>query len=120
MATKKTTNKINKINEALDSIDNKGKRIEEINEAIRSNNYGEAVDFIMRFSASQDCKKLIQLLSRITEQPQSFKRKTSFDTLYATAMLDGERNLLRKFLLVVTYANEGDRLMVEKEINRNV
>lgn len=119
---KKTTKtkKIKEINEAISKIDEKAVRIAEMNAALQSKNYNEAVEFIMRFCVTKDCQKLIQVLSRISDQPQVFKQKTGYDTLYSVAMLDGERSLFRKFMQLVAYANEGDRTMVEQQITRNI
>ena len=118
-APKKAAKAIKEAEKALKEFDDKARRIEEINESLKSRNYSEAVDFMMRFSLSKDCQKLIQVLSNISEQPQIFRGKTEFDTIYSVAMIDGERSLFRKFMQVVASANEGDRMKVEQQINRN-
>ena len=119
MKAKKTTKKtVKELNRKIDEFDKGQERINEINASLSGRNHGEAVDFAMRFSVSQDLRKMIQVLSQIQEQPQVFKQKTEFDTTNSIAMMDGERNLFRKFLTVMNAASEGDRMKVEQMINR--
>src|SRR5690348_4186265 len=106
-------------NEALEKLEKDKPSINDINSAILNKNVAGIVDFMMRFSVSKDCQQLFQVLAKISEQPQTFNRGSDFDTLYAVAMLDGERNLVRKFAQLVTSAMEGDRLTLEKHLNSN-
>lgn len=108
------------INSAINKLENGGdKNIQEINESLKSKNYSELVDFVLRISQSKDLQNMFRLLSRIQEQPQSFRADDEFNTIYNIAVIDGERQLVRKFANLIAHANNGDREALEKEITKN-
>lgn len=126
MATKKTTNKktvkkseVKEINEALESLNKTNKGIDELNKSIQNKNYSELTDFAMRFAMTKDCELMFRLLARLQEQPQTFRGKDEFNTIYDAAILDGERQIVRKFANIIAMAMDGNRLGLEKELTKN-
>lgn len=115
MPKKKTREKV--VGDAFDSISKPKINIDEINQAIRSKNSNELVDFVIRFSATKDCATMLQLLAAIQENPQQLCGDNEFETVRMSANIDGERNLVRKFATLVSYALDQDRLAVENVLN---
>ena len=120
MKVTKTTKPKKTINEAVDFLENKEKRIVEVQTAFMNPNYSKMVDFMMRFGGSKDCEMIIQVLNRLQEHSQTFRRKDEFNTLYEVAMIDGERALLTKFTQLMLDAIQGDRMTIENKLNRNI
>lgn len=124
MAIKKTNKKtaspdIKKVNEALEELNTPQKGIDDLNNALKSTNYSELTDFVMRFAMTKDCELMFRLLSRLQEQPQTFRGKDEFNTIYDVALIDGERQMVRKFANVIAKAINGDRLELERELVKN-
>lgn len=124
MAIKKTNKKtaspdIKKVNDALEELNTPQKGIDDLNNALKSTNYSELTDFVLRFAMTKDCELMFRLLSRLQEQPQTFRGKDEFNTLYDVALIDGERQMVRKFANVVAKAINGDRLELERELVKN-
>lgn len=124
MAIKKTNKKtaspdIKKVNEALEELNTPQKGIDDLNNALKSTNYSELTDFVLRFAMTKDCELMFRLLSRLQEQPQTFRGKDEFNTIYDIALIDGERQMVRKFANVVARAINGDRLELERELVKN-
>lgn len=124
MATKKTTTKkkktdLKEVNEALASLNTTNKSIEELNKSIQNKNYSELTDFVSRFAMTKDCELMFRLLARLQEQPQTFRGKDEFNTVYDVAILDGERQLVRKFANIIAKAMDGNRLEIERELTKN-
>ena len=124
-ATKKTVKKTKtaspktEIEEALKQLNKQTQGIEDLNKALQSTNYSELTEFVLRFSASKDCQLMFRLLARLQENPQTFRGKDEFSTIYDVALLDGERQLVRKFANIVAKAMEGNRLEIERELTKN-
>lgn len=125
METKKTNKKrytkaeLSEANKALKELNTPQKGIDDLNNALKSTNYSELADFVMRFAMTKDCELMFRLLSRLQEQPQTFRGKDEFNTLYDVAIIDGERQMVRKFANVVAKAINGDRLELERELVKN-
>lgn len=126
MATKKTTNKkktaspdIKEVNKALEELNTVDKGIADLNKAIHNKNYSELTDFVMRFAMTKDCELMFRLLARLQEQPQTFRGKDEFNTIYDVALIDGERQMVRKFANLVAKAINGDRVELERELTKN-
>jgi len=124
MATKKTNKKksnkeIEEANKALEELNTPQKGIDDLNNALKSTNYSELTDFVMRFAMTKDCELMFRLLSRLQEQPQTFRGKDEFNTIYDIALIDGERQMVRKFANVVAKAINGDRLELERDLVKN-
>lgn len=124
MAIKKTNKKtaspdIKKVNEALEELNTPQKGIDDLNNALKSTNYSELTDFVLRFAMTKDCELMFRLLSRLQEQPQTFRGRDEFNTIYDVALIDGERQMVRKFANVVAKAINGDRLELERELVKN-
>lgn len=123
--TKKTqTAKKKKVNlkeaeEALQKLNSPQKSIDDLNSAVLNKNYSELTDFVLRFSMSKDCELMFRLLARLQENPQTFRGKDEFNTVYDVALLDGERQLVRKFANIVAKAMDGNRLEIERELTKN-
>ncbi len=126
MATKKTTNKkpvkksdVKEINEALESLNKSEKGINDLNKSIQNKNYSELTDFAIRFAMTKDCELMFRLLARLQEQPQTFRGKDEFNTIYDAAILDGERQIVRKFANIIAKAMDGNRIELERELTKN-
>lgn len=124
MAIKKTNKKtaspdIKKVNDALEELNTPQKGIDDLNNALKSTNYSELTDFVLRFAMTKDCELMFRLLSRLQEQPQTFRGRDEFNTIYDVALIDGERQMVRKFANVVAKAINGDRLELERELVKN-
>lgn len=126
MATKKTTNKkrtkkdeVKEINEALEKLNRAEKGIDDLNKSIQNKNYSELTDFVSRFAMTKDCELMFRLLARLQEQPQTFRGKDEFNTIYDVALIDGERQLVRKFANLVAKAMDGNRIEIERELTKN-
>jgi len=126
MATKKTTNKkktanptIEDANKALEELNTPQKGIDDLNKSIQNKNYSELTDFVMRFAMTKDCELMFRLLARLQEQPQTFRGKDEFNTIYDVAIIDGERQMVRKFANMIAKAINGDRVELERELTKN-
>lgn len=123
MATKKTTNKkktdLSGINDALEKLNKSNKGIDDLNKSIQNKNYSELTDFVSRFAMTKDCELMFRLLARLQEQPQTFRGKDEFNTIYDVALIDGERQLVRKFANLVAKAMDGNRIEIERELTKN-
>lgn len=126
MAIKKTPNKKKKvspgteeINKALEELNKSQKGIDDLNKSIQNKNYSELTDFVMRFAMTKDCELMFRLLARLQEQPQTFRNKDEFNTIYDVALLDGERQMVRKFANVIAKAIDGNRIELERELTKN-
>jgi hypothetical protein len=125
--TKKTQTKksktaspdLNAVESALKQLNKSNQSIEEINKAVQNTNYSELTDFVMKFSMSKDCQLMFRLLARLQENPQTFRGKDEFNTVYDVALLDGERQLVRKFANIIAKAMDGNRLEIERELTKN-
>lgn len=125
--TKKTQTKksktaspeIEEVNKALDGLNKAQKGIDDLNNALKSTNYSELTDFVLRFAMTKDCELMFRLLARLQEQPQTFRGKDEFNTIYDVALIDGERQMVRKFANVVAKAINGERLELERELVKN-
>lgn len=117
-STKKTSKEVNEeLNNAIKKIE--GDNIDELNKALSSKNYNELVDFVMRISGSKDLQLMFRLLARLQSNPQSFRGDNAFNTLYNTAMMDGERELVRRFANLIAYANDGNRDDIERAVTQS-
>lgn len=104
---------------ALEQLNKSQKSIDDLNGALKNKNYSELTDFVLRFSMSKDCEMMFRLLARLQEQPQTFRGRDEFNTIYDVAILDGERQLVRKFANIVAKAMDGNRLEIERELTKN-
>lgn len=119
MARKKTNKNI-EAETALEALkpsldDNK---IAEINTALASTNYSELADFITRFGVSKDAQLIIRVLARLQDTPQVMCGENEFYTICNAAKMDGQREILRKFTQLVAYSLDGNREMIELEMNK--
>lgn len=124
MATKKTPNKKKKVdlqdaNKALEELNKIDKGIDDLNKSIQNKNYSELTDFVTRFAMTKDCELMFRLLARLQEQPQTFRGKDEFNTIYDVAILDGERQIVRKFANIIAKAMDGKRIEIERELTKN-
>ncbi len=125
MAIKKTNKKkstkaeIDEANKALEELNTPQKGIDDLNKSIQNKNYSELTDFVMRFAMTKDCELMFRLLARLQEQPQTFRGKDEFNTIYDIALIDGERQMVRKFANIVAKAINGDRLELERDLVKN-
>jgi len=118
--TKKTASPdLTEAEKALNQLNKTTQGIDDLNKAIQNTNYSELTDFVIRFSMSKDCQLMFRLLARIQDNPQTFRGKDEFNTIYDVAILDGERQLVRKFANLVAKAMDGNRLEIERELTKN-
>jgi hypothetical protein len=118
--TKKTASPdLTEAEKALNKLNKTTQGIDDLNKAIQNTNYSELTDFVIRFSMSKDCQLMFRLLARIQDNPQTFRGKDEFNTIYDVAILDGERQLVRKFANLVAKAMDGNRLEIERELTKN-
>lgn len=118
--TKKTASPdLTEAEKALSQLNKTTRGIEDLNKAVQNTNYSELTDFVIRFSMSKDCQLMFRLLARIQENPQTFRGKDEFSTIYDAAMLDGERQLVRKFANLIAKAMDGNRIDIERELTKN-
>lgn len=117
MPKKKTQTKV--IDEALKRLNKKNVKIDEINTALNSKNYSELTEFILRFSATKDCQKLLQVLAKLQENPQYLCGENEYETIRLAANIDGERGLVKKFVNLIILGMDQNRGDIENIINKN-
>ena len=114
--------KITKVDEALEKLNTPkvdGINVDSINKALTSKNYQELTEFMLRFSMTKDCQKVLQILSRIQENPQYLCGSNEFETTRMAASIDGERGLIKKFVSLMTMGMDIDRAGIDNILNRN-
>lgn len=117
MPKKKT--QTNVVDKAIEKLQSPGIDVDSINKALTGKNYSELVEFMLRFSISKDCQKVLQVLARMQDNPQFLCGDNEFQTVRTAAAIDGQRELIRAFVNLMSMGIDQDREALENILNRN-
>lgn len=115
--TKSKNKKLPPAAAAFDEIAGPKIDIDEINRSLMNRSGSESVEYMFKLISTKDWQKIVNVLGIIQDAPQQICGDSEFDTVVTAAKIDGERQLLRKFVNLVNMAMEGNREGVERALN---